>query len=409
MLIEYNFENYTSFKDKNTFSMLGVKSFKEHEPNNIIENGSSKLLKSAAIYGNNASGKSNLVKGMQVMKEFVRHSFRDALLEEDNLKVKIDSFLLNHTSENNPSSFEIVFIQKGTKYRYGFKIQDKIILKEWLYQTTSKEVPLFKRNKNSFDINKSSFKEGVGLESKTKSTVLFLSLIAQFNGEISNNIIDWFSKFSFISGLQDTAYASYTINRLHNDDNFKKWISLIVQSLEISNITTEEIESNENKLKKVSTWHKKFDKDNLLVDTVPFDFINQESEGTKKFIHLLGPWYDTLKNGSVLIVDELDSRLHTQLTKKLIELFHIYNRNNAQLIFTSHDVSLLEKELLRRDQIWFTDKDQFGVSDLYSLADFKTKDVRNTSSYEKNYLLGKYGAVSTLEFNDRLIELLYNE
>jgi len=367
MLIEYNFENFKSFKELNTLSMIGVRSFKEHEPDNIINLEKYKILKSAAIYGNNASGKSNLVKGLQIMKQFVKFSFRDALLDESNIKV--ENFLLNTKTEKFASQFEVTFIYNKIKYRYGYKIDSKIILNEWLFHTTTKEVPLFERNLNEYKINKSSFKEGVNLESKTKTNVLFLSLVAQFNGEISNNVINWFNNVNFISGFQDVGYGIYTIKKLKNDVNFKKWLSLIIKTLEISNITIEEIEFKEedinkiikktndkslanffdalNKIKQVenkkiqiSTWHKKYDKNNLLVDTIPFDFENQESEGTKKFIYLLGPWYDTLKNGKILIVDELDSRLHTHLTKKLIELFHKYNKRHSQLIFTSHDSSL---------------------------------------------------------------------
>lgn len=436
MLIEYRFKNFKSFKELNTLSMIGVRSFKEHEPDNIFNNGKLKILKTAAVYGNNASGKSNLVVGLQTMKTFVKSSFRDALIKESNFQ--IENFLLNEETEKLSTQFEIVFIHNDVKYRYGFEINKKQILSEWLFHTTTKEVPLFEREINEFKINKSSFKEGVNLESKTRPDVLFLSLVAQFNGKISNNVINWFNNLNFISGIQDTGYGIYTIEKLKNDINFKKWLSLIINTLEISNITTEETEIKKeefdkiigktkdksvanfidaltklkntgNTMLQISTWHKKYDNNNLLIDTIPFDFERQESEGTKKFIHLLGPWYDTLKNGKILIVDELDSRLHTQLTKKLIELFHKYNKRNSQLIFTSHDISLLDKNLLRRDQIWFTEKDQFGASQLYSLADFKTEDVRKTSSYFKNYMNGKYGATSTFDIADNLIELLYNE
>jgi uncharacterized protein len=427
MLIEYNFENFKSFKEKNTFSMVGVRSFKELEPENVIDTGKSKILKTAALYGNNASGKSNFVKSLQVMKQFVTSSFRDALLEESN--INIENFLLNTETEKDGSSFEVTFMCTEIRYRYGFEVNNGQILKEWLFHTTSKETPLFNRNKNVFEINKSSFKEGINLGNQTRDNVLFLSLIAQLNGEISNNIIKWFNNLNFISGMHDIRYANYTGNRLKNDENFSKWLSLILQTLEIANISIEEIDIKEDELNKlikqtndkklakffenakkmkISTWHKKYDKNDLLVDTIPFDFEKQESEGTKKFVHLLGPWYDTLKNGKVLIIDEFDSRLHYQLTKKLIEFFHKYNKNSAQLIFTSHNILLLDKELLRRDQIWFTEKDQFGATQLYSLADFKAGEVRNTSAYYKNYINGKYGATSFFDIDNSIMDLLYN-
>ena len=437
MLLEYNFKNFKSFKDLNTLSMIGVKSFKEHEPNNIIKIDNEKILKSAVVFGNNASGKSNLVKGLKLMKEVVKSSFRDALLEKEST-LQIEKFLLNTETENLPTLFEVIFIYENIKYRYGFEIGSNVIEKEWLYYTFNKETPLFIRENNKFSINKTSFKEGINLDEKTRDNVLFLSLVAQFNGQVSNKIIKWFNNVNFISGIHDKGYGLYTTNKLKNDKNFYKWMSLILNHLEISNITIEEVDFNEKefkniidkandeKLKKfiialnefkeddtkkiqISTWHKKYDSNNLLIDTIPFDFEKQESEGTKKFINLLGPWYDTLINGKTLVVDELDSRLHTQLTKNLVQLFHKHNKNSAQLLFTSHDVNLLDKDIFRRDQIWFVEKDQFGASQLYSLADFKAESVRKTSSFSKNYLNGKYGATSYFKISDSISKLLTDE
>ncbi|OHD07329.1 MAG: hypothetical protein A2Y41_12540 [Spirochaetes bacterium GWB1_36_13] len=427
MLIEYNFSNFKSFKESNTFSMVGVPSFKELETDNILELGDSKILKTATIYGNNASGKSNFVDSLRIMKTVVTTSFRDALVKEQH--INIENFLLNTKTEKSASSFEVTFICDKIKYRYGFEIDNGKITKEWLFHTTTKETALFKRENNIFTINKTSFKEGINLESKTRDNVLFLSLVAQFNGNISNNIINWFNNVNFISGLYDIGYADYTVQKLKNDNNFSKWLSAILKTLEISNISIEErdiVENDINKLinntndeklavflknakkMKISTWHKKYDENNLLVDTIPFDFNKQESEGTKKFVYLLGSWYDTLKNGKILIVDELDSRLHHHLTKKLIEFFHKHNNNFSQLIFSSHNILLLDKDLFRRDQIWFTEKNQFGASELYSLADFKAEKVRNTSAYYKNYINGKYGATSFFDIDKFITDLLQN-
>lgn len=433
MLLEYRFKNYKSFKDENIFSMIGVRSFKEHEPDNVIQLENTKILKTAVIYGNNASGKSNFVSGFQSMKRIVKASFRDALLEKEN-PLHIEKFLLNTETEKAPSIFEVVFIYENIRYRYGFEIVKNKIAREWLYYTSKKETPLFIRENDKYVINKTSFREGINLDTKTRENVLFLSLVAQFNGTVSNKIINWFDKINFISGIHDMSYGLYTIQKLKNDSKFNKWLSLLLKHLEISNISIEEVDFSvdemdnvikdvkDEKLKKffsalqqlkdnskkiqISTWHRKYDKNNLLVDTVPFDFDTQESEGTKKFVNLLGPWFDTLLNGKILVVDELDSRLHTQLTKRLIELFHKYNNKSAQLIFTSHDVNLLDKDIFRRDQIWFVEKDQFGVSHLYSLADFKTEKVRNTSSFARNYLNGKYGATSYFSIDESIAKIL---
>ncbi|MCF7808027.1 MAG: ATP-binding protein [Candidatus Marinimicrobia bacterium] len=418
MLIEYNFENFKSFKGMNTFSMVGVPSFKEHEPDNIISMEKFKLLKSAVIYGNNASGKSNFTDGIAAMKKLVLNSFRDALLEEDNdsdseRSITVDKFLLSTDSEDQPTHFEIKFLCCKAKFRYGFEILNGQISSEWLYSTQKiKEVPLFVREGKKFSINKSSFGEGENLEKKTRSNVLFLSLVAQLNGKKSSSIIDWFKQLNLISGLMDEGYGGYTLFKLRQDVEFRKWVSLILPTLEISNITVDELEGKSDNKKKqikfqVSTWHNKYDSQNIIVDSVPFDFASQESEGTKRFIFLLGPIYDTLRNGKILLIDEFDSRLHPHLLQKLTEMFHRTNKFNSQLIYTSHHASLLDKDLFRRDQIWFSEKDQFGISSMYSLADFKSTDVRNTSSFSKNYLKGKYGAISYFDIKDELINELY--
>jgi AAA15 family ATPase/GTPase len=436
MLVEYSFGNFKSFKDSNTLSMLGVKSFKEHGESNVFTQDKFRILKSAVVYGNNASGKSNLVLGLSVMKNIVLTSFRNALDEKGSLFV--EKFLLNTKSESIPSNFEVVFFQKDVRYRYGFEINDGKVIEEWLYHNPGKkEVPLFERDVKGIDyLNKTSFGEGEEYKDKNKlrNNVLFISLIAQFNeNSKSNEVVNWFKNVNIVSGINDLLYSRYTYDKFMNDDDFKNWLSRIVQCLEIANIEIADVDTNDGirignstvklsmvsentegqkykhsiKSAKITTWHKKYDENNLLIGAVPFDFNMQESEGTKKFINLLGPWYDTIKNGKVLIIDELDSRLHTGITKALIDFFNHSRNKNAQLIFTSHDVNLLDKDFLRRDQIWFVEKNQFGESSLYSLADFKAVDVRNTSSFVNNYLNGKYGAVPYLDIKGKIEDLIY--
>jgi AAA15 family ATPase/GTPase len=421
MLIEFSVENYLSFKDLTTFSMVAAKSFKEHKDSHSIETGNNlTLLKSAVIYGNNASGKSNLLEAMRFMKMTVLNSFRDALMENNERKFPLEKFILNTKSEKETSFFEILFIQNGVKYRYGFEIDYDKIVAEWLYHTTSKEVYLFKRDFQKIEINKSAFKEGVGKEEDVKENVLFLSLLATLGKEASSNIIEWFKKFNIVSAIHDFGYNFYTIEKLKTDKQFFNWVSLFLKYLEIANLSTIEedvaIQQNDDKKdnkkteakkNRIVSYHRKYDENNILVDTVAFDFDKQESEGTKKLLYLLGPWYDTLKNGKVLVIDELESRLHRNLTLKLIDFFHLFNKNSAQLICVVHDTSLLNKEIFRRDQIWFVEKNQFGASELFSLADFKTNQVRNKSAFDKNYLEGKYGAIPYFENDDKLNEILY--
>jgi AAA15 family ATPase/GTPase len=418
MLIEFSVENYLSFKDLTTISMVAAKSFKEHMGSNIIQTNSNvTLLKSAIIYGNNASGKSNLLEAMAFMKATVLNSFREALMENGERKFPLQKFVLDTQTEKESSFFEVLFVHHGVKYRYGFELDHDKVIAEWLYHTTSKEVYLFKRELQKIEINKTALREGLGKEGDVKENVLFLSLLATLGKETASSIIDWFKKYNIVTAIRDFGYKQYTIDKLKNDKLFFNWVSLFLKYLEISNLATIEDtvargndDKNENKNTigdRIIAYHRKYNEHNILVDTVAFDFDSQESEGTKKLLYLLGPWYDTLQNGKILVIDELESRLHRNLTVKLIEFFHLFNENAAQLIGVVQDTSLLNKDIFRRDQIWFMEKNQFGASELFSLADFKTDKVRNKSAFDKNYLDGKYGAIPYFESNDELKQLLY--
>ena len=395
------------------------------------------MLKSAIIYGNNASGKSNLLKAMAFMKQIILNSFRDALMDDTDRKFPLEKYALNSKTENESTFFEVSFLHNGTKYRYGFEIDYDKIVAEWLYHTTSKEVYLFKRDFQKIEVNKSAFKEGLGKESDVKENVLFLSILATLGKEISSSIVEWFKNFNIINGIYDRGHKRYTIDKLKSDKDFFNWVLHFIKYLEISNLSTNEEDVNEieidfNALKEkkddeeiinilssinpkkskrdfLMTYHRKYDENDVFIDTIPFNFDKQESEGTKKLLYLLGPWYDTLKNSKVLIIDELDSRLHSHLTLRLIDFFHKCNMNKAQLICAVHDISLLNKETFRRDQIWFVEKNQFGASELISLADFKTDTVRNKSAFDKNYLDGKYGAIPYFDIDQKLKQLLYGK
>lgn len=439
MIIEFKVENFLSFKDLTTLSMIKAKSFKEHQDTHTIPvDKNLSLLKSAIVYGNNASGKSNLLEAMEFMKQIILNSFRDALLENSDRKFPLEKFALNSKTEVESTFFEVSFIHNNTKYRYGFEIDYDKVVAEWLYHTTSKEVYLFKRDLQKIEVNKSAFKEGLGKEEDVKENVLFLSILATLGKETSSSIVEWFKKVNIINGIHDRGHKRYTIDKLKSDKNFFNWVLHFIKYLEISNLSTTEedvneidletlkekekdeeiinlltsihkIQSKQPKRDQLITYHRKYDENNVFIDTVPFNFDKQESEGTKKLLYLLGPWYDTLKNGKVLIIDELDSRLHSHLTLRLIDFFHKCNSNKAQLICAVHDITLLNKETFRRDQIWFVEKNQFGASELISLADFKTDKVRNKSAFDKNYLEGKYGAIPYFDIDIKLNQLLYGE
>lgn len=439
MLIEFNVENFRSFRDHTTLSMVSAKSFKEHADSHLI--GAKRnltLLKSAIIYGNNASGKSNLFEAMGFMKQTVLNSFRDTLIDQPESQFVLQQFALNTESAKEASYFELSFIQKDIKYRYGFEIDHQQIVSEWLFHTSSKEVYLFKRDLQKIEVNRSAFKEGLGKEGDVRENVLFLSLLATLGKEISSDIVTWFKKFNIIHGIHDRRHNRYTMEKLKSDSDFLSWVMLFIKYLEIANLSITEEEVIEDDFEFLSTKqkqeevinlrtsiqnmqtkqgkgvqllsaHRIYDENSVLVDTSLFNFDSHESEGTKRLLYLLGPWYDALQNGKVLLIDELDIQFHSHLTLRLVEFFHKFNKNNAQLVSAVHDISLLNKDVYRRDQIWFVEKDQFGASKLYALAEFKTDKVRNKSAFDKNYLEGKYGAIPYFDLDDKLNELLYGK
>jgi AAA15 family ATPase/GTPase len=399
MLIEFKFRNYRSFKDETRLIMTPVKSFKEHVDTHIISNKDINLLKTSAIYGSNGGGKSNFISAMGFMRNYVHNSFSDSLKKEEDRISKGYFFKLSEETETQPTFFEISFIVNETIYRYGYEIKGYEIISEWLYKKIEVETLLFERNKKGFKINNNSFKEGNKHKNEVNSNVLFISHLAQYNSKEATNVISWFRMLNVVNSLSDKHYENVTAALLDEVPEFKPWLSLAVRFLEIDNIET-------TKDQELITYHNKFDKNNVIIDTVAFDFENEESEGTKKLIYLLGAIYDTLMNGKVLFIDELDSKLHPNLTKKLLEFFHKLNCKSAQFIFTAHDAILLDKEIFRRDQIWFVDRDKFGASELYGMSDFDANVVRNTSDFRKKYLDSIFGAAETIDITNELINLM---
>lgn len=439
MLVQFTVGNFLSFKDEVTFSMVGHKATKEHEGEddlcnvNYSTNDNLKLLNSAVLYGANGSGKSNLLSAMSFCRDCMITSHEGQAADE----INVLRFLFSSETDNEPSSFELIFIINDIRYRYGFEIDTKRVHQEWLYSLKStphaKETELFYREFQDIKVNTRSFKEGKGIENKTRANALFLSAVGQWDGKIAAEILTWFgSKFNIISGLEDTT-TSYTIKKFVEDAAFKAKIIEFFKNIKIGfdhieivedselfedslqNVPdelTEEADellsalrrfkaktSSEIEIGQASVFssHKKFDNAQKFLEHVALDF-SLESKGTIKIFSLLGPIIDTIQNEKILIIDELDSRLHTLLTIELIKFFHKKGNKKAQLIFASHDTNLLKKEIFRRDQIWFTEKDKFGATDLYSLVEYKINQarVRNDASFEKDYLIGRYGAIPFL-------------
>lgn len=420
MLIEFSIGNFRSFYTPMTLSMLAAK-LKEGEldKESIFQVEGLSLLRSVAIFGPNASGKSNLIRAMDFMRSFVLNS---ATKIQSGEQTGIEKFALNTTAIDEPAYFQIIFFLNGIRYRYGFELDEESVQSEWLYRTRKKEALMFIRNRSDFEFAGPLRKEARGIDELTRPNALFLSVLAQFNKKTGIDLLDWFrKKFHSISGLEDKNYLNYTIRKFEKDESFRKKVSnlmrladvgvkdIVIESTpfkdadmpdEVKNFLVKIAEKkgtevSKFKLKRPKAIHPLFNGDQEIGET-DFQFEN-ESEGTQKFFALLGPIFDTLENGSVLSIDELEARLHPLLTREIVRLFNssATNPHNAQLIFATHDIELLSRRLLRRDQIWFTEKNRFGETELFSLAEIKR--IRNDASYLKNYLLGRYGAIPYID------------
>lgn len=396
MLIEFTVGNYLSFKDKKTLS-LEATAIKDN-PENLVSLSKHNLLKGAVIYGANSSGKSNFIKAMEKMREIIITS----ALHNSTSEIDVTPFLLSTETENQPSHFEMLFIIDDIRYRYGFETDNKIIHAEWLFESKAvSEKALFIREKNSIEITK-AFKEGKGIEEKTRDNGLYLSVIDQFNGNISKKIMQWFNSQNIFSGISHENEKRLTSSFIKHN-NLKTWIKDFLTPLNLG------FEDFELKNDKIVTIHHKRNEHGKIVDTSEFDLVEQESSGTNKLYDMAGSITSGLKMGKLTIIDELDAKLHPLLTMAIVKLFHSpeFNPLNAQLIFATHDTNLLSSGCFRRDQIYFTEKDRLDATDIYSLAEYIEPDgkkVRNDRSYEKDYIAGRYGAVPYLGDFSKILE-----
>ncbi len=416
MVLEFTVGNFLSFYEKKTIS-FEAQSISELK-DNVINAEKHKLLRSLVIYGANSSGKSNILLALDAMK----HNILNSVKLNDNDELDYKPFLLAEESEKEPTFFEIIFFVKEKKYRYGFEYNQTKIISEWLfvYKTSKTEIPLFVRTEEGIGVSE-KFEEGIGKEEATNDNRLFISLASQLNGKLSKEIIDFFKSYNLISGLDTEGYEKFSLKMLQEKEVGCEDMLNFFQNLELGfeNIEVEEEPFHPSKIpddlpKKVKsnllkaltgtsivslkTTHKKYDKKGNIIDKVLFDKNEHESAGTKKIIDLSGAIFHTLLNGKLLIVDELDSKLHPLITAHIIRLFNNpkTNPNNAQLLFNTHDTNLLSGDFFRRDQIWFTEKDHKEQTDLYLLADINLPDgskIRNDANLEKNYIRGRYGAI----------------
>ena len=389
MILEFCVTNYLSIKDELKLSFV-ASTLKENlsETNDTIplsDTGMS-IVRSAVIYGANASGKSNVLKALDFYKRFIIDSFKNSQAGES---IEVENFRLNSTTVNEPTTMEATFSDGNTIYRYGFEVTDKAVCTEWLYQRVNrkraKEVEVFYREDGNTTVHpKSSLLQELVNKKMVRENALLLSTAAQFNDPKAVAILKWLNDMQVLFCSEDDKLWQQAIKHLDNEALRNR----IVAFAKYADLGIESIAKIDNQI--VSS-HRQYDNEGREINNVTFSFNSNESEGTIKYFSLAYPIIDALDNGKRIVIDELDSKLHPLLVKKIITLFNSSETNpkGAQLLFTTHDTFLLSANLFRRDQVWFTQKDNFGATEAYSLAEYK---VRRTSPFEKDYLQGKYGA-----------------
>lgn len=411
MLIEFEVKNWRSIKETQTLSLVMDKGGELVESNSFdsAAPATTRLLRSSAIYGPNAAGKSNFINAMQTMRKIVVES---ASKGQRGDLVPVIPFLLDSDTEKAPTEFEVILVADGVRYQYGFSATTERITEEWLLAyPVGRPQRWFGR---AWDSEKQTYDWEMGnalsgqkqlWQDSTRENALFLSTAVQLNSQQLQPVYDWFKKTLHMGGMS----SSFTASLCKDGEQKKKVLEFLrAADFDIHDVV---VESEKISIKHLPEEMPDGVKTSLLAEIkdaeffdvktvhkssqgrlITFDF-EDESDGTQKFFAFAGPWLDTLKNGYVLFVDELHDNLHPKLVQFLVELFHSNetNPNNAQLIFTTHETSILDQDVFRRDQIWFCEKDNEQATLLYPLTKFSPRKGRE--NLEASYLAGRYGAL----------------
>lgn len=418
MLLQFRFENFKSFKDE-TILDLSATRITEHS-DRVIEIGNEKILPVASIYGANASGKSNVLEAFRFMVTYVLDSFsyggESTQKKGQTRALKQLPFQFDSKSKNAESLFEVYFIDdehSQKTYNYGFTIDADGVVEEWL-NTKSKSgrqyKPVFYRNikENTCDLGGISERNSENLKIALERETLIVSLGAKLKINKLKIVRDWFSLVEFANfgnPIENVVLSTQIPEGFAESKEVQDKVVSYLASFDPSIIgfNVEELKSDSEGKKyiRIDALHRMT---NGEIASIPLE---EESDGTLKMFALYPVLHNTIENGGILLVDELNARLHPLLVRTFMLTFlnPELNKKHAQLIFTTHDAWQLANNSLRRDEVWFTDKNQQGISTLYSLADFVDEDgekIRKDENFEKNYLLGKYGAIPSMHFFDVL-------
>ncbi|MCD2348708.1 AAA family ATPase [Clostridium guangxiense] len=401
MLIQFNFKNFKSFKNETTLDMTAT-SITEHPYNLITFDDGEKYIKTAAIYGANNSGKSSVIEAFEFMKTWVMDSFKNASNDEN---IPLKRFAFDNNSKNKPAEFEVFFRFKKEEYQYGFSLDNKKIYEEWLYikNNNGKFIPLFEREGSNITCDSKKLKGANNFIPMVKDKTLFLSIISNANIPYAKDVLNWFGltmvlDYGNVSSEKVLSEFTPDIENINYQNKLLSFLNDI--DIDIKGIIVEKNLINDKPKYKIYTKH-------LIEGTNKYYNLplSQESSGTQKMFSLFYFLESVLDLGFTLFIDELDSKLHPLLLRRILTMFHNenINKDSGQLIYATHDNYTLTRDIFRRDQIWFVEKDKHAVSSLYSLAEYKLEDdkkVRKDASYNKDYLLGKYGAIPILRGYD---------
>lgn len=424
MLIEFSVTNFRSILDRQTLSMV-ASADTAHIQRNVApaKDKEFRLLRSAVIYGPNAAGKSNILRALHTLQQMVLMS---ATAYQTGQPIPVSSFLLTKVAAAEPTTFEIIFTaDDGVRYHYYCEASPKRILKEWLVAYPQGRAQRWFERTYEQESDKESWWFGPNFTAKraerkiwqsfTGANVLFLSNAIKLNNAQLQPAYTWLTQKLIVLAPEINFNPFLSLDLLRQDTGHDQ----VMRFMQAADIGIDRLQLQEEdlplspstplqagairvhleiapppgappqaqKLVRVLAWHKRMD-DNV---EVPLDMLTDESDGTRKLFEFTGGWLRALEWGATLFVDELDRSLHPHMTRFLVGLFHSSgNDKNAQLVFTTHDTTLLDTEIMRRDQIWFVEKDKNRSSQLYSLLEYSP---RKDEALERGYLKGRYGAI----------------
>ena len=413
MLVEFSVENFRSIKDEVRLSLVAGPG-KEHRETHLVtpelNEGvrSVPLVRSAAIYGANAAGKTNLVRALQAMEHIVAHSGRG--LED----LPVAPFQFNSESKERPTTFEVIAIANRMRFQYGFSTRRDLVTEEWLYAWPRGRIQFWFERSTDPETGTVGCKFGDKLAGDkevwrraTRPNALLLSTAVTLNSEQLKPISDWFRENVHIAGVGGWINF-FTVEWCNG--NQKAEIVKFLRSADLAigdvrviledfspELLPEDLPSELKQHVQENKSGAKFPEVRVSHDTgggrpVELD-LDEESDGTQKMFALAAPWLDTLANGHVIVFDELHDNLHPALVRFLVDRFHDpeANTKGAQLVFTTHDTSILNQDVFRRDQVWFCERNSRHETRVFPLTDFRPR--RGVENLERSYLSGRYGAL----------------